>query len=114
MSQIYKGYGAYTTTNEYGQRGNLVSVHDTKDQANKAALSIGWYGGSGDVEELSVVIEGNTIRVGKLTEISLEQCQMMAALTLKQKKEAARKKLQYALTKEEAELLGIKQYGEEP
>lgn len=53
---IKEVYAAYETVDEYGRRGSRRGIFTTKSRADKEAVGIGWYGGTGSVMTKNVII----------------------------------------------------------
>jgi len=92
-------FGAFTTTDEYGRNGKLLGWFSTSDAAKKAAAKKGWYGGDGNVDEVSTItVDGATYLLADANPIVVDASDEI--------RDAVRKKALVKLTDEERAALG--------
>jgi len=58
---IKKVYAAYETVDEYSRLGSRRGIFTTRDRADKEAIGIGWYGGTGTVMTKNVIIVDDVV-----------------------------------------------------
>lgn len=101
-NQFATAYAAYEVLTEHGSHGDRIGVFRSKHLAVRAADGKGWYGGSGEVVECSIIItDDGTYILESLDPVTLDVDEIQA-----HKQAVAQAKAK--LTPKELALLGLK------
>ena len=101
---IREVYVAYSTTDEYGRRGNRSGIFTSRSKAETEAIGIGWWGGKGTVTvEHAIIVEGVAYLLSSPHPVDLDITSLEARLTKEKLKDAALAKL----SADERKVLGI-------
>lgn len=97
-------WAVYTTENEYGNLGELLTVMTSRVAAEKESQGKGWYGGQGAVEERKVIKVGNDkhFLLDEKVDYPIPLDKKVNDRELKLRKQALKK-----LSKDEREVLGL-------
>ena len=102
--EIKEVYAAYETTDEYSRLGGRRGIFTTRSRADKEAIGIGWYGGTGSVMTKNVIIvDGVVYLLESPTPVELDVSSEEAKLAREQIKKGALAKL----SADERKVLGV-------
>jgi hypothetical protein len=102
--KITQVYVTYSTTDEYGRRGSRNGIFTTRSKADKEAIGIGWWGGTGTVVvEHAITVDGISYLLSSPEPIELD----VTSDEVKAMKEKLKRKALAKLTSEERKALGV-------